>query len=143
MSLLFFSGFRRFLQIGDEGVLQGSAAALFNQFFRRADGEHPPLVHQRDAVAALGFVHEVGRKKDGDPVIAGQINQCAPERVAGDWIDARSGLVEDQHRRPVQHGHRKLQPLFDAKRKAFRLRIGDIFQVVAFEQLFDPPPDLI
>ena len=96
LGLLFFSGSGRFLQIGDEGVLQRSAAALLDQLLRRADGEHPPLMHQRDTVAALGLVHEVGRKKDGDAIIAGEIDQRAPESVAGDRIDARSGLVENR-----------------------------------------------
>ena len=141
--LLFLSASARFLQIGDEGVLQRSAAALLDQFLRRADGEHPALMHQRDTVAALGLVHEVGREKDGDAIIAGEIDQRAPERVAGDRIDARSGLVENEHGRPVEHGHRKLQSLLDAKRQAFRLGIGYVFQVVSFQQLFDSTFDLV
>ena len=58
--------------------------------------------------------------------------------VARDRIDARRGLVENEHGRPVEHGHRKLQPLLHAKRQALRLGVGHIFQIVAFEQLVDP-----
>ena len=143
LGLLFLLGSACFLQIGDEGILQRSAAALLDEFLGRADGEHLPAMHQRDAVAALGLVHEVGRKKDGDPIIAGEIDQRAPERVAGDRVDARSGLVENEHGRPVQHGHGKLQSLLDAKRQAFRLGIGHSFQVVSFQQLVDSTFDLV
>ena len=100
-------------------------------------------MHQRDAVAAFGLVHEVGREEDGDAIIAGEIDQRAPESVAGDRVDARGGLVENEHGRPVQHGHRKLQPLLDAKRQALRLGVGHVFQVVSFQQLFDSTFDLI
>ena len=88
---------RRLLQIGDEGVLERMAAALLDQLMRRADGEHATPMHERDAVAALGLVHEMGREKDGDPVIAGEIDQRAPERVAGDRIDARRRLIENEN----------------------------------------------
>ena len=81
-------------------------------------------MHQRDTVAAIGLVHEVGRKEDGDPVVAGEIDQGAPEGVAGDRIDTRRGLVEDQDGRPMQHGDRKLQPLLDAERQTFRLGVS-------------------
>src|SRR5215469_8812712 len=84
----FFSLSGRFLEIGDEGILKRSAAALLDQRLRSADGKHPPLVHQRNTVAAIGLVHEMGRKEDGDPIIAGEIDQRAPERVASDRIDA-------------------------------------------------------
>ena len=43
----------------------------------------------------------------------------------------------------MQHGHRKLQPLLDAERQAFRLGVSRGFQVVAFEQLFDSGFDLV
>ena len=59
-----------------------------------ADSEHPPSMHQRNAVAAFGLVHEVGRQEDGDPIIARKINERAPEGIAGDRIDARRRFVE-------------------------------------------------
>ena len=55
-----------------------------------------PAMHQRDAIAALRLVHEMGRQEDGDAVLAGEIDQRAPELVARDRIDARCGLVENQ-----------------------------------------------
>ena len=77
-----------------------------------------PAMHQRDAVAALGLVHEMGREEDGDAVVAREVDQRAPEGVARDRVDARGRLVEDQHGRPVQHRDGELQPLLDAERQA-------------------------
>ena len=96
-------------EIADERVLQRVAAALLDQIERRADRQHLARVHERNAVAALRFVHEVGRKKDRDAVVARQIDQRAPERIARDRIDARRRLVENENGRLVQHRHRKLQ----------------------------------
>ena len=94
-------------------------------------------MHERDAVAALRLVHEVGGQEDGDALVAREVDQGAPEGVTGDGIDARSRLVEDQHGRPVQHGHRELQPLLDAERQAVGPRVLDGFQLVAVEQFPD------
>ena len=120
---------RRFLQIADEGVLERSAAALLDELLGRADGEHPASMHQRNTIAALGLVHEVGREEDGDAIVAGEIDQRAPESVPRNRIDARGGLVENEYARPVQHGHGKLQPLLHAKGQALRLSIGHILEV--------------
>src|SRR5262249_58102233 len=90
-----------FLQIADEGVLEGSAAALLDQLLGRADREHSSPMHQRNSVAALSLVHEVGRKEDCDAVIAGEVDQRAPERVASDRGDAGGRLVENEKGRPV------------------------------------------
>lgn len=76
-------------------------------------------MRQRNAVAALGFVHEMGREKDSDTIITGEIDQRAPESVAGDRINARRGFVENKYGRPVQNGYCKLQSLFDPKWQAF------------------------
>ena len=140
--LLFFSS-ARFLQVGDEGILQSSAAPFLGQLLRRPDRENPTAMHQRNAVAAIGLVHEVGRQEDGDPIIAGEIDQRAPEGIAGDRVDTRGGFVENEHRRSVQQSHRQLQSLLDAQRQAFRLRIGHSFQIVTFQQLVDSGSNLV
>ena len=98
----------RFLQITDECVLERSAAALLDELLGRVDGEHPASMHQRNTIAALGLVHEVGREEDGDPLVAGEVDQRAPESVPRNRIDPRGWLVENEYARPVQHGHGKL-----------------------------------
>ena len=100
-------------------------------------------MHQRNAVAPLGLVHEVGREEDRDAIVAGEVDQRAPESVARNRIDARGWLVENEYRGPMQHRHRKLQPLLDAKRQALRLCMRHILQIVALEQLLDPAFDLV
>src|SRR5262249_6678920 len=109
----------------------------------RADRKHPPSMHQRNTVAALGLVHEMGRKEDRDAVIAGEIDQRAPERAARNRIDARSRLVENEKGRPVQHRHGELQPLLDAERQAVWPRVRHVLQIIALQQFLDPASDLI
>ena len=55
-----------------------------------------PGVHQRDAVAAHPLVHEVGGDEDRHALVAREVDEQLPEAVAGDRVDARGGLVEDQ-----------------------------------------------
>ncbi|MNH07700.1 hypothetical protein D3C79_670970 [compost metagenome] len=64
---------RQFLglfQAAYERVFQGVALVLALQGTRRVAGQHPACMHQRDAVAALGFVHEVGGKENGHALLA-------------------------------------------------------------------------
>ena len=76
----------------------------------------------------------MGRKKDRDAVVAGEIDQRAPKRVARDRIDARGRLVENENGGLVQHRDRELQPLLDAERQALGLGVGDVFQIVALQE---------
>ena len=101
---------RGFREIADEAVLERCAATLFDQFLRRADGEHLAGVHQRDAVAAIGFVHEMGGDENRHAVVAREVDQRPPERVARDRVDARRRLVENEDGGFVQHRDRKLEP---------------------------------
>ena len=116
---------------------------LLHQLLRRADCQHLAGVHHRDAVAALGLVHEMGGEEDGHAVVARQVDQRAPEAVARDRVDARGRLVEDQHVRLVQHRDGELQALPDAERQAVGPRVGDGLQVEALEQLRDATVDLV
>ena len=77
-------------------------------------------MHERDAVAALRLVHEMGGDENRHAVVAREIDQRAPERVARDRVDARRRLVEDENGGLVQHRDRELKPLLDAERQAVR-----------------------
>ena len=96
---------------------------------RGADGQHPTAVHEGDAVAALGLVHEVGRDEDGDPLLAGELQQMAPEHVPRCRVHAGGRFVEDQHFGPVQAGGGQLQSLADAQGQGRRQRIGMAIEV--------------
>jgi len=99
-------------------------------------------MHQRNAVAALCLVHEVGRKEDGDAIVAGKVDQATPKGVARDRVHARGWLVENEEGWPVEHRHGELQPLLNSERQALWLRVCYIVEIVALEQFLDPAFDL-
>ena len=66
-----------------------------------------------------------------------------PEGVARDRIDARGGLVEDQHVRSVDHRDRERQALADAEREPLGERVGDLAESEARDHLVDARRDAI
>ena len=106
-----------FFEIADEGVLERGGAAPSGEVRRRIGGEHAPGIHQRDAVAARGLVHEMGGDENRHALIARQIDEQFPEPVARQRIDARGRLVEDEHFRLMNDGDRQRQPLANAERQ--------------------------
>ena len=52
-------------------------------------------------VAALGLVHGVGGHEEG-LALAGQIEEQVPQRAAGDGVDARGRLVQEEDLRLVE-----------------------------------------
>ncbi len=100
-------------------------------------------MHQRDAIAALSLVHEVGGNEDGHPVAARQLDHQLPEAVASHRVDPRSGLVEDQDFRLVDHRHRQRQTLANAQRQVVGQLVGHLLQVEAPEHFADPCRDAI
>ena len=93
-------------QGGHEGAFQAVAAGLFDQCLGRVTGQYFTGVHQRNAVAALAFVHEVGGDKDGHPVFPGQPHQQLPEPVTGAGVYTGGGFIQNQQFRLVHHRHR-------------------------------------
>ena len=124
-------------EVGDERGFERVGLAAVAQGLGRAHGQHGAAVHQRDAVAALGLVHEVRRDEDGDVVVARELAQLAPEQVARGGVHARGGLVEDQHLGPVQAGGGELQALADAQRELVRRGLGVLDEVEALQPLLD------
>ena len=127
----------RVLEKADERLLERLGVTGFDQLRRRARGQDLAGVHERDAVAAHRLVHEVRGEKDRHPVVAGESDQIFPELVAGDRIDARCRLVQDQHLGAMLDGHRQLQALTDAERQAFRLDVGHLPEPEPVEHLVD------
>ena len=74
-------------------------------------------MHERNAIAARGLVHEVRRDEDRHVVLAREVGQDLPEAVARDGIDARCRLVQDQNIGRMDHRDRKRQALADAERQ--------------------------
>ena len=127
----------RLFQIADKGVLKRGDAARLTRFGRRIGRQHPAGIHQRNAVAALGLVHEMGGDEDRHALIARQLDQQLPEAVARQGVDARGRLVEDEHLRFVDHGDRERQALADAERQIRRALVEIIVEAEALDQLGD------
>src|SRR5262245_46345049 len=111
--------------------------AFVHKLGRCSHCKYLPGMHERDAVAAFGLVHEVRRQKDGHALVAREFDQRAPEGVAGDGIDPGGWLVENEDGRPMQDRDRQLQPLLDAERQLLRAVILDVRQAEARQQLAD------
>jgi hypothetical protein len=114
-----------------------SVAVALHQLGWGAAVEHAPCVHQRDAVAALGLVHEVGGDEQGHAILARELDHQLPELVAGDGVHARGRLVEDEHVRPVHHGHGQRQALAHAQGQLVGQLVGHVGQLEAGHHLGD------
>jgi hypothetical protein len=130
------SGPRCILEVTDEGFLERFGFAALLQSFWRVGGEHLAGIHQRDAIAAIRFVHEVSGEKDRHAILPGKIDQEFPELVASDGIDARCGLIENEHFGAVLNGHGQLQALANSEGKASGAAVGNILQSEAGEHFF-------
>ena len=87
------------------------------RFGRRVGREHAARIHERDAIAALGLIHEMGRDKNGHALIAREIDQQFPETVPCQRIDTRGRLVEDEDLGLVDDGDGEREPLANPQRQ--------------------------
>ena len=82
-------------------------------------------MHQRNPVAALRLVHEMGGDENGDIVVAREIGKDLPEPVPCHRVDAGGRFIEDENIRRMDHRHRQRQPLPDAERQVVRQGFHD------------------
>src|SRR2546428_3961496 len=94
----------------DEHVLEcGAAADRFPQRGRTPDSRDHATVHDGHLVAQLfGFLHIVGGHDDCRPRGAANVPDVLPDGVPGHRIEPDRGLVQKQHRGPVEHRLRDL-----------------------------------
>ena len=130
------------LEGGHEGAFQAVAAGLCDQGGWRVAGQHGTGVHQRDAVAAFAFVHEVGGDEDGHPVLPGQVHQQIPEAVARPRVHTGGGLIQDQQLRFVHHRHRQGQALAHPQGQGAGGVVEHVFQAKLPGQAGDALGDL-
>ncbi len=95
-------------------------------------------MHQGNAVAAQGFVHEVSRNEDRDALAAGEIDQELPELVAGDGVNSGGGLIEQEHVGLVQNGNGQGQPLLEPQGKVLRGGFEMGAEAEPIDKLVDP-----
>ena len=67
----------------------------------RADHRDPAVVDDADPVGLLGLLEVVRRQEDGRAVLVADVAQVVPQAAAADRVEARGGLVEEQHAGPV------------------------------------------
>ena len=128
---------RRLFEVADEGVLERRDAAGLDQLRRRAGREHAARIHQRDPIAALRLVHEMGGDENGHVLLARKIDQRFPEPIPRQGIDARGRLVEDEDLGLVDDGDGERQPLADAQRQIRGSLIEIVRQTEPCDQLGD------
>ena len=73
------------------------AADFVLQFRGRAQRDQLALVQDGEAVAALGFFHQVSGHNDRDALLIAQNLQVLPEIAAGARIEPGRRLVQQQH----------------------------------------------
>src|ERR1035438_4768861 len=66
------------------------------QFLWCSNLQEPALVHEGDAMAALGLIKVRGCDEDGE-ALRREVSEDIPELAAGDGIDAGGGLVEQEN----------------------------------------------
>ncbi len=100
--------------------------------------QHSAIVHQRNAIAARSFIHEVCRDKDSHILAPRQVDQDLPELIPSHRIDTRCRLIEDQNFRLVDDCDSERQPLSNAQRQTRRKLIEIVRKPELADQLGDP-----
>ncbi|CAM2150331.1 hypothetical protein PT2222_230055 [Paraburkholderia tropica] len=134
---VFLGARARIHEPGDERFFERGRAAIARDVRGRVAHQHAARVHQRNAVAAPGLVHEVRGDEDRHLIFARERDQQAPEVVARDRIDARGRFVEDQQLGLVDHRHREREPLAHAERQAVGQRVERVGEVEALDHFVD------
>ena len=96
----------------DEDVVQGFAVAPQGIFEGRggADGRHPAEMHDgHPAAEAVGLLHVVGGEEDRGAEAVAELLDMLPHGPPGHGVQAHRGLIQEEDRRPVQHGLGDLQ----------------------------------
>ena len=96
------------------------------------------MVDDRDPVATLGFLHQMGCEEDGHVLLIAQPVECLPK------IDPRAGIepggrfVEQQEFRPMEQTLRDLDPPLQSAGERLDQIVGAIAQVELDQEMIDP-----
>ena len=121
------------------GIQQDHVAADFAlQFCRRAQGHQISFIHDGQAVAALGFFHQVRRHQHGHLFFVAQDLQILPQIAAGARIQARRWLIQQQDSGMVQQSFRQFDAALHAPGERFDSFFGAIRKADAVENFSDP-----
>ncbi len=117
---------------------EGGEPRILHHLRHGAGGQQFAVGDVGDAVAALGFVHVVGRNQHGQPA-AREVMDLVPEFASGLGIDAGGRLVQQQQARLVHDAGGQRQPLFPAAGQ----RAGELVAPAGKAKLFQRPCDMI
>ena len=99
---------RQFRQRGSRGKLQLDAAPAFEEVFLVAAVDQAAAIDEGDAIGNALHVHGVVRgEQDRAVFVAQHVHELAEHFVAGDGVEARSGLVEYQQARAAGEGEQQ------------------------------------
>ena len=101
-----------------ENIIHCSNLKLPFQFIGRIESTDHAIHHDRDTVAILGLIHEVGGNKDSDPPVGSLINKL-PELATGSRIYPTRRLIQKDDLRLVKDGNGESKFLFPAQRQTF------------------------
>jgi hypothetical protein len=93
--------------------------------------------HDRDLVAALGLVHEMGGHNNRGAAID-EVEKLLPEMPARFRVDRRGRLVQEQQLRFVQHGRRQGPGAGAGRRSSCRRTGPELRQFIAVHHFADP-----
>ena len=88
------------------------------EFRRRTQGDQLAFVQDGEAVAALGFFHQVSGDDDRDAFLISEDLQVLPEIATGARIEAGRRLVQQQDRWMMQQTFCELDAASHASRKS-------------------------
>ena len=105
---------------------------------RRVRRQHPAGIHQRNPIAALGFVHEMGRDENRHALLRERSISSSQNRSRASGIDPRGRLVEDQHLGLVDDRDGEREPLANPERQIRGALIEIVGEAEPPDQLGDP-----
>jgi hypothetical protein len=99
------------------------------------DGHDLALVNDRDAIAALGFVHVVGGEEHGGRLAGAQRVDVLPDVDTRLGVEPNRRLVEEEDSRHVEETAGDLEPSLHPARVEPSLLVGPVGKADHFEQL--------
>ena len=102
---------------------------------RSAPLDHLTVVDDRDVVREPVGLFEVLRREQGGHPARHELVDEVPHRVATARVEARGGLVEEQHGRLADEAHRDVEPTAHAARVGARCSVTGVGELEPLEQL--------
>ena len=113
------------------------AADFSGERFGCAESDEVALVQDGEAIAALGFFHEMGSDDDGDALLVAEDSEVLPEVAAGAGIETGGRFIEEQDLGMVEQTFREFDAALHSAGEGFNVIVGTVEQSYAGENLVD------